>query len=66
LDTFPGALILNNEKILPTSALGLNFSGKSVRHLSILPLGEKNMLFVVYNNDPAEIFELTLPKSNNP
>jgi hypothetical protein len=66
LDTFPGALILNDQKILPTSAIGLNFSGKSVRHLSLLPLREKNILLVVYNNDPAEIFELTLPKSLNP
>ena len=66
LDTFPGAIILNDQNMLPTTGLGLNFSGKSVRHLALIPAANKNLLLVVYNNDPAEIFELTLPKSQNP
>ena len=66
LDAFPGALILNDTNILLTPALGLNFSGKSVRYLALLEMGEKNILLAVYNNESAEIFELTFPKHLNP
>lgn len=66
LDAFPGALILNSREIISTNRLGLNFSGKSVRHLAILNQGTKKQLLAVYNNLPAELYELTFPKNLNP
>ncbi|MEZ4779713.1 MAG: FG-GAP-like repeat-containing protein [Flavobacteriaceae bacterium] len=57
-DSFPGALIFSEEKIVSGSDLGLEFSHKCVKTLRILSIAEKPYLLVVYNNEKAEIYEL--------
>lgn len=66
LDAFPGAIIRDENQILPANRLGLHFSGKSVRHLAIVQQGRKKRLLAVYNNLPAELYELTFSKNPNP
>ncbi|MFM1878588.1 MAG: hypothetical protein RLZZ241_1454 [Bacteroidota bacterium] len=66
LDAFPGAIIQNEKHMVLTNRLGLNFSGKSVRKLSLIRLGNRHLLLAVYNNRAAEIYELIYPKHLNP
>ncbi|MCB0456441.1 MAG: VCBS repeat-containing protein, partial [Flavobacteriaceae bacterium] len=56
-DSFPGALISSEEKIVSGNDLGLDFSHKSVRHLEVLTINQKPYLLVVYNNEKAEVYE---------
>lgn len=56
-DSFPGALISSEEKIVSGSDLGLTFSHKSIRHLKIISVADKKYLFVVYTNEKAEVYE---------
>ncbi|MAO07552.1 MAG: hypothetical protein CL596_02435 [Alteromonas sp.] len=57
-DSFPGALITNENKITLGSSLGLNITQKSVRHLKIITANNKPYLLVVYNNEKAEVYEI--------
>lgn len=56
-DSFPGALILNENQIELTPELGLNLSNKSLRHLSTFEMEGIKYLLVVFNNDKAEVYQ---------
>ncbi|MAU26963.1 MAG: hypothetical protein CMH45_06100 [Muricauda sp.] len=56
-DSFPGALIESENDVILGSQIGLDFTQKSVRHLTILERGNKKFLLVTYNNDRAEVYE---------
>ncbi|WP_445381135.1 VCBS repeat-containing protein [Robiginitalea sp. IMCC43444] len=58
LDSFPGALIKNENTIILANQLGLDLIHKSVRHMAIFQLKNKPCLLVVFNNAPAEVYEL--------
>ncbi|MEM7185321.1 MAG: VCBS repeat-containing protein [Bacteroidota bacterium] len=57
-DSFSGALIHSDKHIELGNRLGLRLEHKSVRHLEIVRLEEKDYLLVVYNNEAAEIYEI--------
>lgn len=59
LDSFPGALIKNENNVKLGNALGLDFMFKSVRHLNIVHLGEQPYLLATMNNDEAQVYKLT-------
>ncbi|MEZ4859105.1 MAG: VCBS repeat-containing protein [Flavobacteriaceae bacterium] len=58
-DSFPGALISSENEITLGSNLGLDFTQKSIRHLKIIRLDHKPYLLVIYNNEKAEVYEIT-------
>lgn len=57
-DSFPGALITSDEKIILGSDLGLDFGQKSIRHLKVISVNKKPYLLVINNNDKAEVYEI--------
>ena len=57
-DGFDGMLIKNTSDYIATFELGLDLSGKSVRHLNIIELNEQPYLLVTINNGPAEVYQL--------
>jgi hypothetical protein len=57
-DAFPGALIRSGSEIIPGNQLGLDFMNKSVRHLSVIQHLGRDFLLVVYNSEPAEVYQL--------
>ena len=57
-DAFAGALIKNENEIYLGNQIGLDMSGKSVRHLNIIQLQNKPYLLVTINNDMAQVYEL--------
>ncbi len=57
-DAFPGALIRSETEIVPGNRLGLEFMNKSVRHLSVIKHNNQDFLLVVYNSEPAEVYQL--------
>jgi hypothetical protein len=61
-DSFPGALINNENDIILGGNLGLDFTKKSIRHLSIVTIGKKPYLFVVNNNDKVDLYEINTYK----
>ncbi|UJH66236.1 VCBS repeat-containing protein [Allomuricauda sp. SCSIO 65647] len=61
-DSFPGALIKNENDVILGNRIGLDLTQKSVRHLTILERGNKKFLLVTYNNDKAEVYEFNNEK----
>jgi len=61
-DSFPGALINNENDIILGGNLGLDFTKKSIRHLSILTIDKKPYLLVVNNNDKVDVYEINTYK----
>ena len=57
-DSFPGALINNENDILLGNKIGLNFNQKAIKELSIISLKNKTFLLVTINNAEAEVYEL--------
>jgi len=57
-DSFVGALIKNTYDIFMGNEIGLDLSGKSVRHLNIITLKKEPYLLVTINNDAAEVYKL--------
>lgn len=57
-DAFSGAMIKNDTEMIPGSELGLELSGKSVRHLNIISFKNMNYLLVTINNDHAQVYKL--------
>jgi len=57
-DSFPGALIKQEDTILLANSIGLDLAQKSVRHLNILSLGNDTYLLVTVNNGKAEVYRL--------
>lgn len=56
-DSFPGALLKNENQILLGNRLGLDFTKKSIRHLKIIQFQNKPYLLAVFNNDTAQVYE---------
>ncbi len=57
-DSFPGALIKNENNVILGNRLGLDFNQKSLRHLGILPFQDKKYLLAIFNNDKAQLYQL--------
>lgn len=57
-DSFPGALIKNKDHIVLGNSIGLDFTQKSIRHLTTLMLNEKKYLLAVFNDAPVEIYKI--------
>lgn len=57
-DSFPGALIHNENEIVLGNVLGLDFTQKSVRHLDVITHNENEYLLVVFNNEDAQLYSI--------
>lgn len=57
-DSFSGALIRSENEIILGNHLGLDFTQKSIRHLDVLILDEKEYLMAVFNNSALEIYSI--------
>ncbi len=57
-DSFSGALIKSENKILLGHDIGLNMVQKSVRHLNTIKVGDKVYLLITYNNDKADLYKI--------
>ncbi|WP_318310524.1 VCBS repeat-containing protein [Flagellimonas crocea] len=58
LDSFPGALISNENTVVLGNQLGLDFTKKSIRHLKTFILNHKKYLLAVFNNDKAQVYKI--------
>nr|WP_299387346.1 VCBS repeat-containing protein [Allomuricauda sp.] len=57
-DSFPGALLKNEENLILGNEIGLDFTKKSIRHLKTLTFNEQKYLLAVFNNDRAQLYKL--------
>lgn len=57
-DAFPGALINNENDIILGNTIGLDFSDKAIKNLSIIHFNKKPYLLTTINNDKAQVYEL--------
>ncbi|MCF7568055.1 VCBS repeat-containing protein [Sabulilitoribacter arenilitoris] len=57
-DSFPGALINTENDITLGNKIGLDFSDKAIKNLSIITLNNKPYLLTTINNDKAQVYEL--------
>ena len=57
-DSFPGALIHDENNMVLANSLGLDFHQKSIRHLDILSLKNKTYLLTTINNDDAQVYQI--------
>ncbi|WP_373516657.1 FG-GAP-like repeat-containing protein [Pricia sp.] len=57
-DSFPGALIKDENNVILGSQIGLNLNQKSVRHLNIIDHNDQAYLLVTVNNDVAQVYKL--------
>ncbi|WP_341216052.1 VCBS repeat-containing protein [uncultured Wocania sp.] len=57
-DSFPGALIKNENDIILGNKIGLDFSDKAIKKLSIIHLNKKPYLLTTINNDKVQIYKL--------
>jgi len=62
LDSFSGALIVSEKKIIPGYHLGLDFAQQSVRHLDIITQNNISYLLVTFNNAAAQVYNLQIPE----
>ena len=58
LDSFPGALIRNEDDIVLGNQLGLDFTKKSVRHLQIFTVQNQKYVLAVFNDDAAQVYKI--------
>ncbi|RIV70641.1 VCBS repeat-containing protein [Flagellimonas aequoris] len=58
LDSFPGALLKNENEVVLGNVLGLDFTKKSLRHLRTINLGGQKYLLAVFNNDKAQVYKI--------
>ena len=56
-DSFPGALLKNENEVILGNQLGLDFTKKSIRHLGIITFQNKPYLLATFNNEKAEVYE---------
>jgi hypothetical protein len=61
-DGFSGALIKSQKEIVLGSKIGIDLSGKAVRHLDIINFNGKKYLLVSVNNSKAMVFEMPMTK----
>ena len=57
-DSFPGALIYNENKMELGSSIGLDFNQKAVKKLSIIYLKGTPYLLTTINNDNAQVYHI--------
>lgn len=57
-DSFPGALITNENDIILGDRLGLKLTQKSIRHLNIVTINKVTYLLVTLNNDKAQVYRV--------
>ncbi|MBS9463995.1 VCBS repeat-containing protein [Flagellimonas sp. 389] len=57
-DSFPGALISNENDIILGDELGLELTQKSIRNLAVFSLKNRTYLLVTVNNDKTHVYEL--------
>jgi len=57
-DSFPGALIKDENEIILGNSLGLDFTQKSIRHLDVITIKEDNFLLAVFNNQAMEVYKI--------
>ncbi len=58
-DSFSGALIQSAEDVTLGNELGLDLNLKSARHLNIININKKPYLLVTFNNDKAQLYEIS-------
>jgi hypothetical protein len=63
LDAFPGALIQGEQEVLMGNQIGLDLMNKSIRHLSVIHIDNQPYLLAVFNDAPAEVYQLTNKKN---
>ncbi len=56
-DSFSGAILQNNGKVVLSKQLGLDLSKKSVRGLNMITFKGQNYILVTINNDEIEIYK---------
>ncbi|BFP41649.1 VCBS repeat-containing protein [Flavobacteriaceae bacterium GF1] len=57
-DSFPGALIQNENEIVLGNLLGLDFTQKSIRHMETITVNGQDYLLAVFNNGEAEVYKI--------
>jgi hypothetical protein len=63
LGAFAGALIKNKNDVILGDLLGLDFINRSIRHLNILTAGGRPYLLATFNDDAAQLYQLTHEKN---
>ena len=58
LDSFPGALLKNENDIKLGYELGLDFTKKSIRHLKTITFNNQKYLLAVFNDDAAQVYKI--------
>ncbi len=58
LDSFPGALLKAENEVILGNELGLDFTKKSLRHLSTLTLNGKKYVLAIFNNNKAQVYRI--------
>ncbi len=57
-DSFPGALIKDENTIVLGHKLGLNFTQKAIRHLNTITINSKTYILATINNKNLEVYEI--------
>jgi len=57
-DSFSGAIIQNNGKVISAEEAGVNFFGKAVKGLNIFTFNNVAYLLVTINNDKTQVYKL--------
>ncbi|WP_341482139.1 VCBS repeat-containing protein [Christiangramia crocea] len=57
-DAMGGSILINRDKILNSSIIGLNLSQKSVKEFSLIKIAGKPYLLVTINNEKAELYKI--------
>lgn len=57
-DSFSGALIKNENNVILGHEIGLDFTQKSIRDLSIITMKDETYLLVTINNDKVQVYKL--------
>jgi len=58
MDSFPGALLKNENETVLGNMLGLDFTQKSVRHLRTININSDKYLLAIFNNDKAQVYKI--------
>lgn len=57
-DSFPGALITNENSITLANSIGLDLLGKSIRSIDTIKLNNENYLLLTFNNEAAQVYQI--------
>ncbi|WP_430429311.1 VCBS repeat-containing protein [Maribacter litoralis] len=60
-DSFPGALIGNNNNITLANKIGLDLTGKSIRNMNIIKFNNNNYILLTFNDEAAEVYQILKP-----